>query len=57
MESKEITPSFIPEFLNKLDVSNFDVEFTGADVEPENEVIIYHKKITRLAVGRDKPWT
>ena len=44
MESKEITPSFIPEFLNKLDVSNFDDEFTGADVEPENEVIIYHKK-------------
>ena len=38
LESKEITPSFIPEFRNNLDVSNFDSEFTGADVELENEV-------------------
>ena len=38
LESKELTPSFIPEFRNKQDVSNFDGEFTGADVELENEV-------------------
>lgn len=40
IEAKEFTPSFIPELLNKKDVSNFDEEFTNGDgvAELENEV-------------------
>ena len=38
IESKEVTPSFIPALQDNKDVSYFDEEFTSGDVEQEDEV-------------------
>ena len=45
IESKEVTPSFIPALQDNKDVSYFDEEFTSGDVEQEDEVNIKLEKV------------